>query len=561
MTGDEPLGSTYRLQLNGLGFSGARALVPYLTRLGIETLYLSPVLTAAPGSTHGYDVIDPCRLDPALGPAEQFEALLDALAANGMRVLLDIVPNHMAAQPSNRWWWDTLRRGQSSTYASTFDIDWSQHNSRVLTPVLSRPLADACEEASLRQDADGSLLEIDGQRFPLAPNSDPGAPLSDLLAAQHFRPALWRLGDTAGNYRRFFNIDGLVGVRVEDPEVFDRTHQLILALCTDERVAGLRVDHIDGLWDPVGYLNRLSEAIAGAGRNSRAVLVVEKILHRDEVLDERWPVAGTTGYEFADRAVGLLLSEKGYRDLSAFGAGFTGERASFDDLGLTGKSQMLERTFVAQLDRVARLALAALDTEHAGHDLSVTDVRRAVAELSIFLDVYRTYFAGGAPARVDVATIRRAVARQGTETVNEEVERAIELVANGLLEGGHDGSAWLGVARRWQQLTGAVMAKGVEDTATYRYDGLLSHAEVGCDPDRASCTVEEFHGFIGRRARRIGRGLNATSTHDSKRNEDARCRLAVLSEASDEWTHLVGRWHRRFSSVSRAPEPHDEIVV
>jgi (1->4)-alpha-D-glucan 1-alpha-D-glucosylmutase len=561
MSSEDSLGSTYRLQLNGLGFSGARALVPYLHRLGIETLFLSPVLAAAPGSTHGYDVIDPDRLDPALGSARQFEALLDELAAHDMRVLLDVVPNHMAAEPSNRLWWDTLRRGQASTYANTFDIDWSQHGGRVLLPVLSRPLADACKEASVRQGTDGTLLEIDGQRFPLAPNSDPGPPLSDLLAAQHFRPALWRLGDTAGNYRRFFNIDGLVGVRVEDPEVFARTHRLILALCADERVAGLRVDHIDGLWDPARYLTRLSEAIAIRGRDRRAVLVVEKILNRDEVLDERWPVNGTTGYEFADRAGGLFLSEKGCRELSAFGASLTGQRAGFDQLGLRGKRQKLERTFVAQLDRVARSALSALDKEHPGHDLSVTDVRRAVAELTIFLDVYRTYVDGGPPARVDVATIRRAVARREADSVDEEVERAIQLVVNGFLESGRDGSAWLGVASAWQQLTGAVMAKGVEDTATYRYDGLLSHAEVGCDPDRASCGVDEFHRFIRRRGQGGSSGLNATSTHDSKRNEDARCRLAVLSEAGDEWARLVGRWHGRFASIFPAPQPHDELVA
>jgi (1->4)-alpha-D-glucan 1-alpha-D-glucosylmutase len=561
MTSEDSLGSTYRLQLNGLGFSGARALVPYLHRLGIETLYLSPILAAAPGSTHGYDVIDPGRLDPALGSAEEFEGLLDELAAHEMRVLLDVVPNHMAAQPSNRWWWDTLRRGQASTSANTFDIDWSQHGARVLVPVLSRPLADACKEASVRRDTDGTVLEIDGQRFPLAPNSEPGAPLSDLLAAQHYRPALWRLGDTAGNYRRFFNIDGLIGVRVEDPEVFARTHQLILALCADERVAGLRVDHIDGLWDPAGYLTYLARAIAARERDRRLVLVVEKILDRDELLNELWPVDGTTGYEFADWAGGLFLSEKGCRELSAFGAGLTGERSSFDALGLVGKRQTLERTFVAQLDRVARLALSALDTEHPGHDLSETDVRRAVAELTIFLDVYRTYLDGGTPSRVDVAATRRAVARRQPESADEEVERAIQLVANGLLESGRDGSAWLDVAGRWQQLTGAVMAKGVEDTATYRYDGLLSHAEVGCDPDRASCTVDEFHRFIRRRHRRAGSGLNATSTHDSKRNEDARCRLAVLSEASAEWARLVDRWHRRFASIPPAPRPHDELVV
>jgi (1->4)-alpha-D-glucan 1-alpha-D-glucosylmutase len=560
MTSAAALGSTYRLQLNGLGFSGARALVPYLDRLGIETLYVSPVLAAAPGSTHGYDVIDPNRLDPALGSADEFEALLDELAAHGMRVLLDIVPNHMAAEPSNRWWWETLRLGQSSAYASTFDIDWSQHGGRVLTPVLSSPVSAVSQETSISEEPDGAVLHVDGQEFPLAPDGGQGGSLSELLAAQHFQPAYWRLGDTAGNYRRFFNIDGLVGVRVEDREVFARTHGLILALCVDERVAGVRVDHVDGLWDPAQYLSRLDEALAARGRYP--MVLVEKILHRDESLDRRWPVDGTTGYEFADRAGGLFLEEAGCRQLSALGAALTGEPATFDELGLVAKREMLHRTFVAQLDRLARLALSALDTERPGHDLSVTDVRRAMAQLSVSLDVYRTYLDGAPPARVDTDTIRRAVARRTTDAADQEVERAAKLVANGLLEEAQPGSPWLDVARRWQQLTGAVMAKGVEDTATYRYDGLLSHAEVGCDPDRASCGVDEFHRFIRRRAQRPGGGgLNSTSTHDSKRNEDARCRLAVLSEWSSAWGRLVGRWHRRFAATSHAPQPHDELVA
>jgi (1->4)-alpha-D-glucan 1-alpha-D-glucosylmutase len=560
MTSSPWLGSTYRLQLNGLGFSGAQALVPYLDRLGIETLYASPVLAAAPGSTHGYDVIDPNRLDPALGSEEEFEALLDELAAHGMRMLLDIVPNHMAAVRSNRWWWETLRRGQDSGHASTFDIDWSQHGGRVLLPVLSDPISAVGHETSIDEEADGAVLTVDGQEFPLAPDGGRGGPLFELLAAQHFRPAYWRLGDTAGNYRRFFNIDGLVGVRVEDRGVFARTHGLLLALCGDERVAGVRVDHIDGLWDPAQYLRRLDEALAARGRYP--MVLVEKILHRDESLDRRWPVDGTTGYEFADRASGLFLQEAGCRQLSDVGATLTGARATFEELGLAAKREMLDRTFVAQLDRLARLTLLALDTEHPGHDLSVTDVRRAMTELTVSLDVYRTYLDGTSPSRVDAATISRAVARRTTDAADQEVERAMKLVAKGLREEADPGSPWLDVARRWQQLTGAVMAKGVEDTATYRYNGLLSHAEVGCDPDRASCGVDEFHRFIRGRARSPGAGgLNSTSTHDSKRNEDARCRLAVLSETSSAWGRLVGRWHRRFDIGSQGPQPHDELVV
>lgn len=563
MSPGDPLGSTYRLQLNGLGFSGARALVPYLHGLGIETLYFSPILAAAPGSSHGYDVIDPCRLDPALGSAEDYAALLDELQGHGMRAILDIVPNHMAAEPSNLWWWETLRRGRASGFADTFDIDWSQHGGRVLAPFLSQPLADARAEASLCEEPDGVVLDMGGQRFPVAPESEQGLEIRDLLAAQHFRPAFWRLGDTAGNYRRFFNINGLVGVRVEDLQVFSRTHAFVLTLSADLRIAGLRVDHVDGLADPSGYLARLRESVAALDPGRQPVILVEKILGRDELLDERWPIDGTTGYEFADRADGLFLREEGCRELSDAGAALTGNRATFDELGLAAKREMLERSFVAQLDRVTRSALAALDTEHPGHDLAASDVRGAVAQLTVQLDVYRTYLEGGSAGRADVATLARATARRTTSRPDHEVERALALLTDGLLESGRDENPWAPVASQWQQLSGAVMAKGVEDTATYRYDGLLNHAEVGCDPDRASCGVEEFHRFVRRRAHtKASRGgLNATSTHDSKRNEDARCRLAVLSEVSAEWGRLVGRWHGRFAASSSPPRPHDEIVV
>jgi (1->4)-alpha-D-glucan 1-alpha-D-glucosylmutase len=558
MTSAAALGSTYRLQLNGLGFTGARALVPYVHRLGIETLYLSPILAAAPGSTHGYDVIDPDRLDPALGSAEEFESLLQELAAHGMRALLDIVPNHMAAERANRWWWDTVRRGRDSAYAGTFDIDWSQHGGRVLLPVLGAPLAQTAPSASVRHEADGAVLEMGDQAFPLLSDGVPAGSITRLLAAQHFRPAYWRLGDTAGNYRRFFNIDGLVGVRVEDPDVFTRTHRLILQLCDDERIAGLRVDHIDGLWDPARYLTNLGDGLAALGR-SPAVLV-EKILNRDEVIDDRWPVDGTTGYEFADRAGGLFLDKFGCRQLSDIGSKLTGEPATFEELAVAGKREMLGRTFVSQLDRLARLTLAALDADHAGHDLSLSDVRRALAELTVALDVYRTYLDGAPPSRVDADTLARAAGRNRDEG-DPEVDRAVALVTRALLEEARPGSPWLDVGRRWQQLTGAVMAKGVEDTATYRYNGLLSHAEVGCDSDRASCGVDEFHLFVRRRVRAQRAGLNSTSTHDSKRNEDARCRLAVLSEAGDEWGRLVRRWHRRFGAGPHGPHPRDQLVA
>ncbi len=546
----EALGSTYRLQLHGLGLAGARRLVPYLAMLGIETLYLSPVLAAVPGSTHGYDVVDPEHLDSTLGSEEDFRSLLHDLDVRDMRVLLDIVPNHMAANPSNPWWWDVLRRGRASPYAGFFDIDWSRHGGRVLVPTLGRPLADAMATGTVSPDG---FLELDGQRFPLAEGSDGGA-FPAVLGRQSYRAAYWRTAGTEGNYRRFFDIGGLVGVRVEDQEVFDRTHELTLSLCRDERVAGLRVDHVDGLLDPRRYLDRLCERLHGEGRED-AVVLVEKVLGRNESLDPRWPVVGTTGYEFIDHAAGLFLDQRGYRRLAALGAAMTGDSGCFSELASSAKREELDQSFAADHDRLARMSLSALDLDRPGHDLSERDVRRAWAELTVHLEVYRTYLNGDPPTDTDERVLQGAGSLPQADT---ETERALRMLVDALAHRTTSGDPWLAVARRWQQLSGAVMAKGVEDTATYRYPGLLVQADVGSDPDHPSCDAPAFH----RLCRRHTGGLNATSTHDSKRNEDARCRLAVVSEASDAWAALTVRWHRRFiSSGGDGPLPTEELLA
>ncbi|HWE68476.1 MAG TPA: malto-oligosyltrehalose synthase [Acidimicrobiales bacterium] len=550
------LGSTYRLQLYGIGFAGARRLVAYLAALGIETLYVSPVLAAVPGSRHGYDVIDPGRLDPALGTDEEYEALLDELAAHHMRLLIDIVPNHMAAQAANRWWWEVQRDGPGAAAAAVFDIDWTQHGGRVLVPTLSRPLAELEGTAERAGPAGQPELVLDGQRFPLSHGTPAEAPWAAVLEAQHFRPAYWRLSNQEGNYRRFFDIDGLVGVVVEDPAVFERTHGFLLALGQDERIAGWRVDHVDGLTDPRRYLDRLRAATAGRAR--AAVILVEKIVGRDEALPAGWATDGTTGYEFADRVGGLFVDPDGARALAALGQDLTGEAGSFADLAGDGKRQALATSFPAPLARLARLARAALDETAPGHDLSLSALSAALADLTVHLDVYRTYGGEDAMSPADTARLARAAA---ASTLPPEAGRARQLLLP--LLGQPPAGPAVELVQRWQQLSGAVMAKGAEDTATYRYSGLLSHAEVGCDPDRAATDPVAFHRMV-RRRRSHRASLNATSTHDSKRSEDARARLFTLSERSGEWATLVARWHRRLrSSVDggAAPDAHDELVA
>jgi malto-oligosyltrehalose synthase len=544
------------MQLAGIGFRGARAQVGYLHELGIETLYVSPILAAVPGSTHGYDVIDPCRLDPCLGTAGELEALLGELSANRMRLLVDIVPNHMAANPANRWWWEILRDGRGSQLAAVFDIDWDRHHGRVMVPSLSRPLSDVRETARTVAGDGAPMLELDGQLFPLSADTDIESDIETVIDKQHYRAAYWRLNRYEGNYRRFFDVDGLIGVRVEDAEVFERTHRLIAELCADERVAGVRVDHIDGLSDPATYLERLRTALAG--RSDRAVVLVEKILAGVETMRADWAVDGTTGYEFANLAGGLFVEAAGARSLAGLGAELTGETQSFGAFLHEGKREALAQSFPAPLERLGRLALVALGIDEPGHDLSLADLSEALGELTVHLDVYRTYLDKKAADPRDRKRIDKA-ARDAV--VDAEARRAMGLVKEGLLDGGRDASPWHEVAQRWQQLTGAVMAKGVEDTATFRYSGLLSHAEVGCDPDHSSASPDQFHRLVRAHLRRRS-SLNATSTHDSKRNEDARARLFVLSEAVDDWASLVRRWHRRHAKWRRAgPDTHDELVA
>jgi malto-oligosyltrehalose synthase len=534
------LGSTYRVQLAGLGFAGASRIVPSLSRLGVETLYCSPILRAVPGSTHGYDVIDPTALDPALGTPEDFETLLTALAAQRMRLLIDIVPNHLAAHPDNAWWWDIQRAGQRSPHAAVFDIDWSAHAGRVLLPTLGRPLAEvvAAGTSAVRQQGGAPVLELAGQSFPLRPDTDQeptAGPLSAeatlaLLDQQHYRPAFWRLSGDEGNYRRFFDIDGLVGVRVDDPAVFDATHSLLLALAADERVAGVRVDHIDGLAAPSQYLGRLRHSLRQR-RSTEAAVLVEKIVARGERLPDEWDVDGTTGYEFADLAFGLFLDQEGTDKVQAHVSAPT-----FETLAIAAKREVLATSFGAHLDRLVVLAAHALDDTCAGHDLSPASLRLALVELTVQLPVYRTYLEHG-PEEQSAKRVR-ATARGA---LADEPARAVDALVDGLTSGV---TAWNDVVRRWQQLTGAVMAKGVEDTAGYRWPGLLAQADVGSEPDQRAVSPQAFAGAMAERLRHP-LSLNTTSTHDSKRSEDVRSRLYALSEWGPEWVAQLEDWRAR----------------
>jgi (1->4)-alpha-D-glucan 1-alpha-D-glucosylmutase len=559
--------STYRLQLGpDLGFDDVRALLPYLQALGIGDVYLSPAFQARTGSTHGYDVTDPLRLSEVLGGREAFDRLSADLRAREMGLLLDVVPNHMAASVENPWWRDVLQHGRGSRYARFFDIDWEAPglDGRLLLPILGKPLEQVVADGELRLD--GSVLRYYETALPLRPDGPDTDDLLVLANAQHYRLAFWREAATRINYRRFFDVADLAALQADDPEVFDASHELALELVRGGQVTGLRIDHIDGLRDPKAYLDRL------ARESARAYVVVEKILQRSEPLRRDWPIEGTTGYEFLDAAGGLQVDEDGARALGAFAARFVGVDVPFEFLVQTYKMRALDALFRADLDALGRRLERIAQSDPDGAGLAGEELRLALAEVVAALPVYRTYVRDLEPTAEDAATIGQAIGAAEARAPSQALPalrflRRVLLLedAAGLPEA--QARERLELVLRWQQLTGPVEAKGVEDTALYVHNVLISRNEVGSDPGQEAVSVNQFHRSSQLRRRDWPGGLSATSTHDTKRSEDARARISVLSELAGEWAELVeqtaaaSRGYRREVDGAPAPDPNEELLL
>lgn len=562
MNGRRHVGSTYRLQLNGIGFAGATRLVPFLHRLSVETCYVSPVTRARAHSSHGYDVVDPTVLDPSLGTAAEFEEFLTALASHSMGLLLDIVPNHMAASVENPFFADVLRHGRDSEYGSYFDIAWDEQGGKIVLPVLGKPLADALDagEIQLVTDPRSSQPAIGyfDKCFPIAPGSV-GADLSDLLAKQHYRLADWRVANREVNYRRFFDINELIGVRQEDPRVFAETHRLVAALMADQRIVGLRVDHVDGLYDPAKYLARLRELTSQSDPDP--VIVVEKILAPSEEMPD-WPVDGTTGYEFADQIIGLFIDAQGAAAMARATGLATGDDRSFAERSIDAKRRILDDLFPHQLEHVTSQFGRAIDGV-AESDADRTALGAAIRELTTHLDVYRTYRRADVAARFEDLQRISAAADRAHPTLSDGAAIMLDRVLAVLTGSVATASPASLATSAWQQLTGPVAAKGVEDTAMYDSGHLLAAADVGSDPDRPALSRADFHAAMARRAQRGRFALSSTSTHDSKRSHDVRCRLAALSETAADWEATVIALDREAVSMrgSLLPDTADRRYI
>lgn len=543
--------STYRLQLTAdFTFDDAATQVEYLARLGVTHLYLSPVLTAAPGSTHGYDVVDHSEISAVLGGRAGLERLAAKAREHGLGLVVDVVPNHMAVPTPvwhNRALWSVLAEGPDSPYASWFDVDWSAGDGALLMPVLGRRIGAVLSSDELRLDqlAVGgtgepqTVLRYYDHVFPVRPGTE-HLPIAELVDRQHYRLAYWRVANEELNYRRFFDVGTLAAIRVENPDVFDATHEVLVGLLRDGLVDGLRIDHPDGLADPGGYLDRLAAA------TDDAWVVVEKILAPAEELPEDWATAGTTGYEAMWRVHAAFVDAGGGGELGALMHRLTGDTTdALPALVEEAKREIIAGSLYAEVDRLADLAADICRDDVRLRDHTRRSLHECLVELLVAADRYRYYVRPGENVHPDAqAAFAECVAVARTRLDEDRLE-TLDLLAE-MLVGKEIGSA--GRTRearrdelvvRFQQTCGAVMAKGVEDTAFYRWTHLLSLCEVGGAPERFAISPEELHSWAGRAQDHAPVAMTGLSTHDTKRSEDVRARLGALSELPVEWAHLV----------------------
>ncbi|MFB2555049.1 malto-oligosyltrehalose synthase [Herbiconiux liangxiaofengii] len=521
--------STYRFQLTSdFTLQHAARLIPYLSRLGVDWVYLSPILQAEEGSQHGYDVTDHSRIDVSRGGPDGLRELSEAAHDAGLGVLVDIVPNHVGvATPSqNPWWWDLLKNGRDSRYAEAFDIDWEAGAGKLLLPVLGDDSLDA-----LTLEDDRSILAYYDNRYPVAPGTaDDGADAQAVHARQSYQLVNWRREGTDLNYRRFFAVSTLAAIRVEEPWVFDESHAEIKRWFDEGLVDGLRVDHPDGLADPGGYIERLSELTGGA------YILIEKILEGDEPLEPDWPTVGTTGYDalagidrlFVDPAgeAGLDRLDLTLRQLPTEAEGTAAER--YRALIHDTKRGVADGILQSEVRRLAR------DIERAGGLATPTEqtvVRDALAELLACFPVYRSYLPEGAEHLKDALDLALRH-RPDLEPVLREVADVL-------------GRTGVAPSIRFQQTSGMVMAKGVEDSAFYRFTRLTSLTEVGADPDDFSWSPERFHAVQQRRLGTIPHSMTTLSTHDTKRSEDVRARISALAEIAAGWAGTLAKLRDR----------------
>ena len=627
-------GSTYRLQLHkDFTFDDAAGIAEYLRELGVSHVYCSPYLQAAPGSMHGYDVVDHQTVNRELGGVAAHQRFCTRLGEVGLGQVLDIVPNHMSLGKENRYWWDVLENGTSSRYASFFDIDWQPQEERlrdkVLVPILGDQYGRVLESGGIKVVRRGIKFQVEcsGQTLPVSPPSLPAilspaaeyaksdtlsflaasfgrlpAPeyvdrgtilarhrdkvvlftllerlcaeepeifdamdravaelnknlnaLDDFLNQQNYRLAYWKTADQQLSYRRFFDVNTLIGLRVEREYVFEETHALVLDWLKRGVLDGVRIDHPDGLRDPLEYLKRLRQYAPDAW------VVGEKILEPGEFLRESWPIQGTTGYDFLNVVAGVLVAPDGMAELTSVYGDFTDQITDFHSIAHEKKISVTQEGLGSDVNRLTSLFVEICEANRDRRDYTQAEVRRAIREVAACFSIYRTYVV---PEREEITEEDRNYIMQAVECAKEHRQdidgRLFDFMGDVLtmVEKGRKESEFL---LRFQQFTGPVMAKGVEDTAFYCYDRLTGMNEVGSDPGRNGLSVAEFHTYCEMMQATHPSTMTTLSTHDTKRSDDVRARLAVLSELPGRFGSIVQRWSR-MNSAFRTRRPGAEAM-
>lgn len=578
--------ATYRVQFDPAvtDLESASGLVDYLDRLGVSHLYSSPLLRSRPGSPHGYDVVDPSEIDPELGGRPALERLVEELQGRRMGFILDIVPNHMAIGRHNPWWMDVLENGPDADHARHFDLFWDDDG--LPLPFLGRPYAEALEAGEIElEHADGAVrVAYWDARFPLSPaslrefgldggdletsiasiNADP-ARLHRLLDRQHYRLVWWQLSRERLGYRRFFTIAELIGVRQEDPIVFDDTHRLVLELVEGGLVDGLRIDHVDGLRHPLEYLRSLR-----AATGSDAYIVVEKILAPGEQVPESWPVAGTTGYEYLDASAKAFVDPEGLDLLAAHYRDFTGGSLDFDAIVHEQQRFIIHERLGPETARFAAALEALARRDRIARDILPSELIAGAVDVLAALPVYRTYVRDGVVSSEDRDHLTRAL-ETASELAPDRDPRVFDFLGEVLLLD-HDpelepveASERLRFVESVQQFTGAVMAKGVEDTAFYQFNLLVSLNEVGAHPIPVpDDPIAAYHKHNEGVAVTRPDTMTTAATHDTKRSEDVRARISAISQVAARWARRVEAWHdrnRRHRKSQASPTRNEELLI
>ena len=611
--------STYRVQLHaGFTFDDAAAAADYWKALGVSHVYCSPYLQAMPGSTHGYDVVDPQRPNEELGGEEGHSRFCQRLKELGLGQVLDIVPNHMALGHQNRYWWDVIENGPSSRYATWFDIDWQtaelklQH--KVLLPVLGGQYGRELSSGRIKLEYTGERFQMRyaDNLFPVAPRSlsnmllkaadyahsdtlhfiagsfarlpspelsDTGVAsarhrdktviyrmlnslckeqpevsaavsrgvdelnhdldaLDEVLNQQSYRLAFWRTSDQELGYRRFFDVNTLIGLRMEREHVFEATHSRILQWLESGVLDGVRVDHPDGLRNPQQYFERLRK------RAPEAWIVGEKILEPEEFLRESWPIQGTSGYDFLNVCNRLMVHDEGMIELTRIYSEFTGEPVDFADVAHRKKLMVEQNALGSDINRLASLFVEICENNRDRRDYTRAEIRRAIREVASFFPVYRTYMVADWDRILEEDRANVDGALESAKERRQDLDAGLFDFIADVLKLSVRGTKESEFAMRFQQFTSTVMAKGVEDTAFYCFNRMIGLNEVGNNPGLGGISIESVHDYFAKMQTTHPLTMTTLSTHDTKRADDVRARLAAITEIPKRWASALHRWTR-----------------